>query len=324
MTLDRRHVLALAAGAVAAPGLAGHAAAQPGPVQAAVARFAALPATTSCLVVAEHPTAPWRAAHDPGRRMFVGSAVKTFILAQFLREVEAGRLKEDDLVTVDDKVRSASSPVFLQMTGKTAARSALEAMIAHSDNTATDISIGAAGPDKVRALIAEAGLGSTQIPDSTRRLFSWLAGAAEGVDIGWDGILRMEKNESFGTPRQPLNDTQTMASTAEDMIRWYQAALKGRYFTKPETLTEFKRIHAMADALPRIVPPDTVAYGKGGSIDWQDFHCFSVPGQMIVNRVPVTFCFTVNWTGPDGSVGTMAPAFVATVSDVLKEAAAAV
>ena len=53
-------------------------------------------------------------------------------------------------------------------------------MIAHSDNTATDIALAKVGPAKVRALIAEAGLTATQIPDSTRRLFSYIAGAPEG------------------------------------------------------------------------------------------------------------------------------------------------
>jgi hypothetical protein len=43
-----------------------------------------------------------------------------------------------------------------------------------------------------------------------------------------------------------------MASTTEDMV---------------------SRIQAMADALVHVVPPETVAYGKGGSIDWQGFYC---------------------------------------------------
>ena len=77
-----------------------------------------------------------------------------------------------------------------------------------------------------------------------------------------------------------MNDHQTMLSTAEEMVHWYQRALKGEFFRKPETLLEFKRIQAMADSLWHVVPADTLAYGKGGSIDWQDFHCFALSGQM--------------------------------------------
>jgi beta-lactamase class A len=326
--LHRRNLAALATSAVVVPGFTSRAAAQGGGagVQAAVARFAALP-SASCLVVAEHPTTPWQAAHAPATRLFVGSAVKTFILAQYLREVEAGRLTEDQQLVIDDSVRSLSSPVFLDLTGKTAARNVLEAMISHSDNTATDAALAAAGVDKVRALIAEAGLRSTQVPNSTRRLFSYLAGAPEGVDVGWAGMQRLiaAPASAAAAPTRPaLNDHQTMASTAEDMVRWYQQALRGAFFKKPGTLVEFKRIQAMADAIVHVVPPDTIAYAKGGSIEWAGFHCFSLPGQMIVGKVPVTFCFTINWAGPDDGVGAIFKAYVGAVAEVLKEAAQAV
>jgi beta-lactamase class A len=326
MHLDRRRVLALTASAAAAPALVKTTAAagEPARVQAAVDRFARLPATASGLVVAEHASAPWRVAHDPTARLFVGSAVKTFILAQYLREVEAGRLTEKAQVAIDDAVRSPASPVFLKLTGTTQARSVLEAMIAHSDNTATDVALAAVGPAQVRALIAAAGLKDTQIPDSTRRLISYLAGAPEGVDIGWDGVVRMEKGDMPGTPRRPMNDKQTMISTAEELVRWYQQALRGAFFSKPATLTEFKRIQAMADAIAMTVPPDTVAYGKGGSIDWEGFHCLAFAGQMIVAKVPVTFCLTINWSGPNDKVAGMMEAYVAAVADVLREAAQAV
>ena len=39
-----------------------------------------------------------------------------------------------------------------------------------------------------------------------------------------------------GTPRNPMNDKQTMISTAEELVRWYQQALRGAFFNKPPTL----------------------------------------------------------------------------------------
>lgn len=292
-------------------------------VRAAVERFGALP-SASCLVVVDRPGGQWRVSHQPAARLFVGSAVKTFILAQYLRDVEAGRLAEDTQMAIDDSVRSLSSPVFLKLTGTTPAVSVLEAMIAHSDNTATDVAMGAVGADRVRALVVQAGLKQTQVPDSTRRLFSYLAGAAEGVDVGWSGMQRLAASTSSAGGRPALNDRQTMASTAEDMVSWYRQSLAGAFFQKAGTLVEFKRIQAMADALIHVVPADTPAYGKGGSIDWQDFHCFCLPGQMIVGKVPVTFCFTVNWTGPADGVGAIFQSYKTAVADVLREAARAV
>lgn len=288
-------------------------------LQAAVERFAALP-SASCLVVADQSGKQWQVSHQPTARLFVGSAIKTFILAQYLRDVEAGRLAENTQMTIDDSVRSLSSPVFLKLTGTTPAVSVLEAMIAHSDNTATDVAMAAVGPDRVRALIAQAGLKQTQVPDSTRRLFSYLAGAPVGADVGWSDMQRLLEATSTGA-RPALNDRVTMASTAEDMVSWYRQALAGAFFQKPGTLVEFKRIQAMADSLVHVVPADTPAYGKGGSIDWQDFHCFCLAGQMIVGKAPVTFCFTINWTGPADGVGAIFQSYKTAIADILKEAA---
>lgn len=326
MDLYRRRLPLLAASAlVASPiGARSQAPGGGGRLQAAIGRFAALPAA-SCLIVADHPTSPWQASHQPASRRF---AIKTFILAQYLRDVEEGRLTADKQMAIDDSVRSLNSPVFLKLTGTTSAVSVLEAMITHSDNTATDVAMGAVGADRVRGLIAQAGLKSTQIPESTRRLFSYLAGAPEGVDVGWPGVQRLADAApgsagSGDASRPALNDRQTMASTAEDMVHWYRQALRGALFKKPGTLVEFKRIQAMADALAHVVPTDTVAYGKGGSIDWQGFHCFCLPGQMIVGKVAITFCFTINWMGPGDGVGAIFRSYKIAIADTLQEAARA-
>ena len=82
MRLDRRGLLAMTASACAAHTFVREAAAtgETARVQAAVERFGRLSPTTSCLVASEHAAAPWRVAHNAGARLFVGSAVKTFIL----------------------------------------------------------------------------------------------------------------------------------------------------------------------------------------------------------------------------------------------------
>jgi len=198
-------------------------------------------------------------------QLFVASAIKTFILARYLRDVESGALSEDEQLPVDDSVRTDGSPVFEQLTGTTPARSILEAMITHSDNTATDIALLHAGPDRIRALIAEQGLAATRIPDSTRRFFSYNMGAPLGVDIGWSGVQQvLASGRALGPPRRPLNAEVTLASSADNLVSYYRRALAGRLFTKPATLSEFKRIHLSNTFFPE----DTVGYGKGGSGDW--------------------------------------------------------
>jgi beta-lactamase class A len=324
IALGRRGFAALAVSSAASSALASRAWAQQAAprdmaaVRVAIDRFARLPVTSaSCMV----STGGWSLGYDERTPLFIGSAVKTFILAQYLRALEAGRVKEEDLATIDDTVRSPSSPVFIDLSGKTMTRNVLEAMIAHSDNTATDVAMAAARLADVRALIAEAKLDSVRVPTSTRRLFIYLA-SGKDQDMGWTELMKLLEHPT--NPRPAVNSTQSMIGSAADMVSWYQDALAGKFFKLPATLVEFKRIQAMADALIHVVPADTLAYGKGGSIDWNDFHCFSLPGQMIVRGTPVTFCFTINWTGgSEADVKKVFGSYVSTIADVLAESAKA-
>ena len=258
-----------------------------------------------------------RDAHDDKAPLFVGSAIKTFILTTYLREVEAGRLSLDEQLPIDDGIRSLVSPVFANLTGTASARTALEAMITHSDNTATDVALRRVGVDKVRAFIASTGLETIAVPNSTRRLFSYIGGAAEGVDVGWAGMKKIMADQLFGTPRSPLNPVETMQGSAADFVTYYRRALRGNYLKEVASLTEFRRIQAMADLIAAVVPPGIAAYAKGGSIDWQDFHAFCGTGQMVVGDQRVTFCFTLNWQGPDSSVPTVGGGFKTAVSGML-------
>jgi beta-lactamase class A len=315
--VNRREFAALGGGALAAPAVAMAQSPDRGPVEVAMARFAAVTPNCGGLVAVQSGGAPWEVAHRAEAPLFVGSAIKTFILAQTLREVEAGALDESAQQTIDDGVRSLISPVLGELSGRIPLRSVLEAMIAHSDNTATDIALAACGVDKVRALVGQAGLADTRVCDSTRKLFSYVAGAPLGVDLGWKGMQGIMKDVMPGPARSPMNGEETMASTARDLVKWYQASLAGRYFAKPETLIEFKRILSMGDAISQVAPPDIAAYAKGGSIDWNGFHCFAFAGQMVFGRAKASLCFAINWQGDDASVQPTFLAYKRAVSDVV-------
>jgi len=282
-------------------------------------RFLALPGAKSAQVDVDAPADPWRVTFDPQARLFCGSCFKTFVLAAYLQEVEAGRLDETEQLAIDDSVRSPSSSVFEHLTGTTQARNVLEAMIAHSDNTATDAAMKRVGPGRVRRFITDAGLTNAYIPDSTRRFFSYVAGAPVGEDMGWKAIeaLLHEEKPDTSKYRPALNDVETMLVPAAAFVAYYKRALAGAFFRKPATLTEFKRIQAMADAIALVVPADTPAYMKGGSIDWNGFHCMALAGQMIVESTPVTAAFILNWTDSDGDQQQIAAAYKDAVADVL-------
>lgn len=284
-------------------------------IQAGIEEFAQLAPDTAVSLVVEDKAGRQLYAHQADKPLFIGSSMKTFVLAQFLREVEAGRLSEDAQFGVGPEVWSIASPVFQHLEGTTTGRSILEAMIQHSDNTATDVAMQAAGVDKIRQLIKEAGLTHTSIPDSTRKFFSYLAGADNGTDIGWNGILDLYKDIFPGKPRHAVNPEQSMLSTAHEMCHWYEQVLTGKFFAQADTLAEFKRISLNT----RMVPADTLAYAKGGSIDWEGFHCFCLAGQMLQHERRTTFCFIINWEGPDEEVTQVFDRYYASGAKVLAQ-----
>jgi beta-lactamase class A len=280
--------------------------------------FLALPGRKSAQLDVDAVTDPWRVTHDPDTPLFCGSAFKTFVLATYLKEAEAGRLSESEQLSIDDNVRSVGGAVFEHLSGTTEARNVLEAMIAHSDNTATDVALLRVGPDKVRGFISEVGVNQARIPDSTRRFFSYIAGYPAGEDMGWKGIEEMQAGKTHGTPRDPINGEETMVCPAAEFVSYYKRALAGDFFAKKDTLVQFKRIQAMADAIALVVPQDTPAYLKGGSIDWNGFHCLAVAGQMIVAATPVTFCLMLNWTDNDGEKAAVEARYKQTVAEILR------
>jgi beta-lactamase class A len=131
-----------------------------GGLAAALQAYLALPGTKSYLIHVGPGGSLGRFAYRPSLSLFTASAYKTFVLGQYLRDVEAGLLSEVEQLAIDDSVRTIGSPVFQNLAGGTQARSVLDAMIAHSDNTATDLATEKVGADRVRALIAQLGLSS--------------------------------------------------------------------------------------------------------------------------------------------------------------------
>jgi beta-lactamase class A len=235
---------------------------------------------------------------NASKTMFVGSAIKTFILCEALRQADSPTvvqtLKAKQLA-LDASVWSADSATFNppNLIGKVSQRTALEAMILHSDNTGTDMSIKEVGPDRVREFIASIGLKNTTIPDSTRSLFAYLLGAKDPKAFSWE-----ELGAAANSPivNSPMNKVQTMASSADDFVSYYSRALHGEFFKNKETLQEFRRILAGSDAIWLLpVPLGVSAFVKGGNIDVAGFHALCAPGGMLFDNRWVYFFLAINW-----------------------------
>jgi beta-lactamase class A len=206
-------------------------------------------------------------------------------------------------------------------------RTAIEAMMMHSDNTGTDMVLAHTGPDKVRSFITQAGLRATAIPDSTRVFLGYLLGVPDYKTFTWEELLATAGNP-FVNP--PLNPVETLASSANDLVSFYSRALQGRFFKNPETLNEFRRIHTLDEViyLPAMAgtfagpfhvpfPLGASVYCKSGSIDNPGFHCLCVPGGMFFNNRWVYFAFILNWDAEADADPATVTAFLSATSEAL-------
>jgi beta-lactamase class A len=169
----------------------------------------------------------------------------------------------------------------------------MEAMITHSDNTATDMVLKEAGADNVRRFIASIGLKSTMIPDSTRVLAGYLLGAPNYKTITWDELLSLA-GRPFAYPA--LNDVETLASSAGDLVSFYARALQGRFFRNRQPLQQFRRILLLGDITYMVpFPLGASVFGKAGYFDSRGQHARCIAGGMYFPDRWVYFATILNW-----------------------------
>ena len=239
---------------------------------------------------------------NPTKMLFVASAIKTFVLCEALRQADSPDVEsvlEAKKLKLDSSVWSLGSPTFNppDLRGIVSERTALEAMITRSDNTATDMMFKLVGADNVRAFVASQGLANTRVPDSTRALAAYVFGAKNYKTITWDELNRLVKRGKQVHPF--LNDAETLASSAGDLVTYYSLALRGEFFKHRETLSEFRRILTLCDFIYLVpLPLGVSAYTKSGNADTPDFHARSLAGGMFAGGRWAYFAFIINWYAP--------------------------
>lgn len=240
----------------------------------------------------------------PDIPMFCASSFKGFVLAEYLRRTETGDTSLGELLPVNDSVWSLGAPVLTPlpgtMSGQYQALSTLEAMIARSDNTATDMALKRVGVENVRSFIASAGLTHACIPNSTRQFFAYVGGAQNWPTATWSDLLALAQSNPPPADRI-INNVQTMAVSPHDFVFFYSRALQGAFFHKAETLERFRSVLALADAIPLTMPLGVNAFMKGGSIDFGGDHALSIAGGVFIPpRRWAYYSLMINWTDAQG------------------------
>jgi len=261
--------------------------------------------------------------HNPNAALSCGSAFKAFVLLEFLRMVDNGEAKLDELLPVDSTIWSLSSPVLTPwpgaVSGQIDAQTAMDAMISRSDNTATDMLLKRVGVARVRDFLAS--IGSTgRIPDSTRSFFGYIFGAPDWQTLTWERVLELDASNPEH-PNPVLNDVSTMAVSPRDFVSFYSRALQGEFFNHPQLVPAFRGVLALSEAIPRAMPLGVNPFIKGGSIDFNGDHALCLAGGVFIPPARwVYFGMTLNWTDAEaGTVKEVGPQFGAVVTQIFTQ-----
>ncbi|MGI9051076.1 MAG: serine hydrolase [Ilumatobacteraceae bacterium] len=262
--------------------------------------FAGLPGTIAFKIVAPatQRTRELDVAMEARTQLFIGSSFKGFVAAEAFRQDDSPDVVKaitERQLDLDATVWSPDSATFNppDLTGRVSERTALEAMILHSDNTGADMILKQIGPDNVRAFLASAGLTKSLIPTSTRVFIGYLLGAPDYLTFTWDQYLAAT-NDPFVNPA--LNTTESLASSADDLVSFYARSLQGDFFEHDETLQAYRALLSIGDIITLLpLPLGVSGFAKGGEINEPGFHALCAAGGMTFDEVWVYFAFLINW-----------------------------
>jgi beta-lactamase class A len=236
---------------------------------------------------------------NASQRMFVASTMKSVILCERLRQLDSDTVEKQitgHQLALDENVWSPGSPIFNppDLSGLVSERTAMEAMMVHSDNTATDMVLKEAGADAVRSFIASIGLKKTMIPDSTRIFAAYLFGIPDYETVTWKELTEFPPPEKLAHPF--LNDVETFASSPDDLVSFFSRALQGQFFSHQDTLFQFRRILSLGDINHLVsFPLGLSVFGKAGYADIPDSHARSIAGAVYFPDRWVYFSMVLNW-----------------------------
>jgi beta-lactamase class A len=295
----------------------------PGLSEKILRRFRQLPGDTAIKILAPGKDGRNQLSIElnSSRQLFVASSIKTFVLCEALRQIDSPDIVErleTSILQLNDSVWSPGSPTFNppNLTGEVSERTTLDAMINHSDNTATDMIFRLVGANNVRHFIAEIGLKSTLVPNSTRALAAYIFGAPNYLTITWEELQKLS-----GPPVHPfLNKVETLASSASDLVSYYFRALTGQFFKHAETLQEYRRILSLCDFIYLVpLPLGVSSYAKSGNADGPGFHARSIAGGIYFAGQWVFFAFLINWYAEEAEDPRTVQAYFDAINESLTE-----
>lgn len=221
------------------------------------------------------------ASHQTDEILNIGSCFKAIVLATCCQTIEDGTVSLDESLTLSASVRVPSSDETEPLPDGTAIsmRTALEAMIRSSDNTATDLILARVGHERIRAIIQTLQLTSIRIPTSIRHYF------AQSVDAMGNATASGRAGTAGEAP----------VSTMADLATFHLAAFDGDLFDQGTTRDLYRDIlHAEDVGQGTNWPAGISCFRKSGSLELHPFYARALGGVLEGSRGRAGFAFALN------------------------------
>lgn len=245
-------------------------------------------------VAAIHLESGWRTSYNGKETFPMASVAKLPMAIRFLRLADSGMFRLDSVVQLTPADhRPGPSRLYRRVRrdgGVTTIHALLEAMIASSDNTASDYILRlAGGPAKVDTFMATLGLGNIDVSHYEGELILLWAGVDPGaVDSAWTRDRYYAKIEEAGdtawkSAEARLVDDPSDAATPEESASLLEM-LQRRTLLSPSTTDTLLAIMSRATTgrarIPGLLPDSTPVAHKTGTISstTNDIGIVTLPG----------------------------------------------
>lgn len=192
----------------------------------------------------------------------MGSVFKVFVLAAFARHVEAGATNWDESLALPAARRVPDSIVTERLPDghRMSARELAVAMMAVSDNTATQILMDRLPPDSIRNLLREAGLEHTTVLESLVDVY-----AQANADVTMiPTACRTTASEMVRFSSFVFDDAMFQTADARDQFRDIMTSEdRDQGFAWPGAPTVYRKSGSLA-------PPPLLAGGLAGRFNYRD------------------------------------------------------
>lgn len=228
-----------------------------------------------------HLESGWRTVYGGDETYPMASVAKLPMAIAFLRLIDSGQYRLDTVVrmTRDDHRPGASRVYHRAMrdsAGLVSLHALLVAMLAESDNTASDFILRlAGGPQAADDLMRRIGLESVDVTSYEGELIlKWAGVDPLSSDSAWTRdrmYAKMQEagKEAWQAAQQRLVDDPSDAATPEALSRLLAAVVQGRILSAAMTDTLVAIMHRSVTGrgrLPGLLPPGTPVAHKTGTI----------------------------------------------------------